>query len=230
VTDSDARLPHGYTNATRRLDGVIHKAYQGPDADLRHRVERAALSALRGRFPVPEVLRGPDGELCVAEVPGRPGQEALDGGHAAAVLRRCGEARRRLSLIDPATVPGLAGVDVCVKQGETIVHGDFGPQNMLVSADAGEVVAVVDWEWCHLGSAVEDLAWAEWIVRTHHPAAVPHLDEMFAGFGARPPWPERHAAMLDQCRRLGEFCRRWGAPDAVRMWAARTATTEAFRE
>ena len=47
--------------------------------------------------------------------------------------------------------PGLPG------SGEVIVHGDFGPQNLLLSSDARDVPAVVDWEWCHLGSAGEGL-------------------------------------------------------------------------
>ena len=109
-------------------------------------------ATLAGRFPVPAVLPGREGELCVRAVAGWHGQDALeDDRHAPAVLRLCGQLRRRLSGIGPAAVPGLPG------SGEVIVHGDFGPQNLLLSSDARDVPAVVDWEWCHLGSAVEDL-------------------------------------------------------------------------
>lgn len=218
------RLPHGYTNETGRRDGLVRKAYLGPDPERRHRTERAALTGLHGVFPVPEVRDDRDGVLYLTEVIGWHGQEALDAGHGASVLRLCGQVRRRLSEIDTALVPGLAGT------GDVIVHGDFGPQNMLVNATADEVLAVFDWELCRLGSATEDLAWAEWIVRMHHPAVVPLLGELFAGFGDRPAWPDRQAAMLRVCQDCREFCVRWGDPAAVAMWDQRTAETEAFRE
>ncbi|MBO3750434.1 phosphotransferase [Streptosporangiaceae bacterium NEAU-GS5] len=218
------RLPHGYTNETGRSDGLIHKAYLGPDPELRYRTERAALIGLSGRLPVPEVRGGHDGRLLVQEIAGWHGQEALDAGHAGPVLRLCGELRRRLSEVDPAQVPGLSGA------GQVIVHGDFGPQNLLVNAAADEVVAVFDWEWCHLGSAVEDLAWAEWIVRMHHRAAVPFLGELFTGYGSRPPWSERHAAMLRACENCRDFCVRWESPAAVAMWDQRIQQTREFRD
>ncbi|WP_420119777.1 phosphotransferase [Micromonospora sp.] len=222
--DEELRLPHGYTNATSRVAGTVRKSYLGPDAGQRFTVERAALSGLAGSFPVPEVRAAPDGELAVAEVAGWHAQDALDGGHAAAVLRLCGQARRRLSDVDPATVPGLPGT------GEVIVHGDFGPQNILVNEAVDEVLAVIDWELCHLGPAVEDLAWTEWIVRMHHPLAVDHLDHLFTGYGERPGWGERQAAMVRMCLRCRDFCVRWGDPVAAAMWNRRTAATEAFRE
>jgi aminoglycoside phosphotransferase (APT) family kinase protein len=140
------------------------------------------------------------------------------------VLRLCGQLRHALSQIDPATVPGIPGT------GDVIVHGDFGPQNMLVNPAADMVLAVFDWEWCHLGSAVEDLAWTEWIVRMHHPEVVPLLDELYVGYGEPLPWPERKAAMLRICEHCREFCRRWGDPAAVAMWQQRIADTEAFEE
>ena len=47
--------------------------------------------------------------------------------------------------------------------GSVVVHGDYGPQNLLFNPISHEVVAVLDWEFSHSGAAVEDLAWAEWI-------------------------------------------------------------------
>lgn len=112
----------------------------------------------------------------------------------------------------------------------TGLHGDFGPQNMLLTRDGGAVLAVIDWELCRLGSAVEDLAWTEWIVRTHHPAAVRELDELFAGYGERPAWSERHGAMLAGCHRCLDFCARWGSTEAVALWEERVRVTEAFED
>ena len=33
-----------------------------------------------------------------------------------------------------------------------------------------------------------DVAWAEWIVRTHHPHLVPALSALFDGYGEEPSW------------------------------------------
>nr|WP_199849249.1 phosphotransferase [Streptomyces acidiscabies] len=110
------------------------------------------------------------------------------------------------------------------------VHGDFGPQNLLVTPDGVTAFAVIDWESAYLGTVVEDLAWAEWIIRTHHPHLLLCLDELFVGYGARPAWSEWRAAMLRACHRCRDFCRRWEDPAAVALWDERIAATEAFRE
>lgn len=219
-----ARLPHGYTNVTERRPGAVRKAYLGPDVRERRDVELAALTGLAGRFPVPAVVSSGDDELATAEVAGWHGQEALDAGRAREVLALCGRLRRELSAIDPATVPGLPG------SGPAVVHGDFGPQNLLVTPGADRVLAVLDWEWAHRGDPVEDLAWAEWIVRTHHPHLVPELDGLYDGYGQRPEWTVRQQAMLDICHRCLEFCVRWEDPVAVELWHERIAATNAFQE
>jgi aminoglycoside phosphotransferase (APT) family kinase protein len=41
----------------------------------------------------------------------------------------------------------------------SVVHGDFRTGNLLVSPD-GAIRAVLDWEMCHLGDPLEDLAWS----------------------------------------------------------------------
>jgi aminoglycoside phosphotransferase (APT) family kinase protein len=221
-----ARLPHGYTNLTTLSAGVVRKRYLGPDAQQREHVERAALEALWGRFPVPRVLPS-TGELGTAEVAGRHGQEVLDDSdeqRVRNVLRLCGRLRRDLSEIDPESVLGLPGA------GNVIVHGDFGPQNLLVNNDGDSAQAVVDWEWAHLGNPIEDLAWAEWIVRTHHPDAVPYLGELFDGYGARPGWADRKSAMLRMCHQCKDLCERWDNPAAAALWSSRIAATSSFTE
>src|SRR5438270_3480256 len=132
----DGRLPHGYTNLTGSATGIVRKAYIGPEADERLRVERATLTALHGRLPAPAVRDQDDDALYLTEVAGWHAQESLDAGQAEQVLRLCGELRRRLSEVDPATVAGLSG------SGAVVVHGDFGPQNLLVDDSAEAVVAV----------------------------------------------------------------------------------------
>ena len=135
----------------------------GSDAAERSEREYLCLTNLADRLPVPQAL---DRDLArpaltLREVPGTHGQDMIEAGRAAEVLRLLGALLARLQEIDVTAVPGLPG------SGEVIVHGDFGPQNLLV--DGGHVSALLDWEFAHLGRPVEDLAWAEWIVRMHHP-------------------------------------------------------------
>lgn len=41
----------------------------------------------------------------------------------------------------------------------SVVHGDYRTGNFLYN-DNGEITAILDWEMCHLGDPLEDLAWA----------------------------------------------------------------------
>jgi aminoglycoside phosphotransferase len=213
-------LRHSYTNDTRGDGVVVVKRYQGPDAARRRRRERAVLRALAGRLPVPPLLDGADpGATRMGFLPGVPGQELVDAGAAGPALRACGTMLRRIHEI---TIRGYA-------PGEVLVHGDYGPNNVLISPDSGQVTGVLDWEWAHPGTPIEDLAWCEWIVRMHHPAQVAALDAFFAGYGARPGWARRHAAMVDRCRELREFCRPW-TDAGVRLWQNRLAVTAGWSE
>lgn len=146
-------------------------------------------------------------------VEGVHGQALLSAGHASAGLAACG---RTLNLINQR-LPGL-------------VHGDFGPQNILFTADAEDVVGVLDWEFAHEGSPIEDIAWCEWIVRMHHPGAATQLTVFFEAFGTRPTWQARHAEMLRRCASLQELCRRWGDHNGVALWNSRLDATLAWVE
>ena len=86
-----------------------------------------------------------------------------------------------------------------------LVHGDYGPQNLLLDPESLEVVAVLDWEFAHDGDRVEDLAWAEWIVRLHHRDAVQYLPSLFEEYGQRPDWALRQAVMMQRCARRRSF-------------------------
>jgi len=196
------RMRHGYTNSVTGDGTVVVKRYVGPDRRTRRDTEVRALSALAGRLPVPRILDVGEDTLTTAMLPGTHGQELIARGHAAAVLRSCG---RLLPSVPP-------------------VHGDYGPQNMLFDPGTFEVTAVLDWEWAHPGDPIEDLAWAEWIVRTHHPDRVGALDALFEGYGHRPPLAERRAAALARCRQLRD------RPGSDPVWAQRVAATEAWTD
>lgn len=217
------RLPHGYTNFTRRLaGGLVEKTYDGPRRWDNARRELACLTALPGRLPVPAVVHHDVGvpRLILTELPGIHGQDLLDAGRHAAVLKLVGSALAALQRIAIDGVPGLAG------RGAVIVHGDFGPQNMLLDLSSGSVTGILDWESAHVGGRIEDLAWAEWVVRAHHPDAVDALDILFDGAGLRPPWPDRHAAMLQQIRDVLAYCESAGMEGSADDWRDRLRKTE----
>ncbi|HET6533217.1 MAG TPA: phosphotransferase [Actinoplanes sp.] len=195
-------MPHGYTNTVAGDGLVVVKRYVGPDRHHRRDTEVRALTALAGRLPVPRVLDVRGDTLTTAALPGVPGQDLITRGHAPAVLRSCG-----------LLLPSLP-----------LVHGDYGPQNMLFDPGTCEVTGIVDWEWAHDGDPIEDLAWAEWIVRTHHPDQVDALDALFEGYGHRPPFAARKAAALARCRQLRD---RPGSPP---VWIERVAATSAWTE
>lgn len=168
---------------------------------------------MTGRVPVPRVLGSGERSLTLERMQGAHGQDLIDAGHGAAVLRACG---RMLARIHAAE--------------DGLVHGDYGPNNLLLDPVTFDVTAVLDWEWSHPGSPVEDLAWCEWIVRMHHPSAVRFLDSFFAAYGAPvPPWEQRHAEMLRRCGELLAYCRRADpGGSGERLWADRTTTTAAW--
>ncbi|HUD52216.1 phosphotransferase family protein, partial [Parvibaculum sp.] len=41
----------------------------------------------------------------------------------------------------------------------SVVHGDYRTGNFLVNGE-GDIKAILDWEMCHLGDPLEDIAWA----------------------------------------------------------------------
>ena len=138
------------------------------------------------------------------------------------VLRLLGVFLHELQQLSPATVPELAGT------GAVIVHGDFGPQNVLV--DGHRIAAVLDWEFAHVGQSIEDLAWAEWIVRMHHPETSDAVGELHRGAQLSPDWSARHGAMLARCHRVMVFCEQNRQPAGVRLWHERLRATEAWVE
>lgn len=220
------RLPHGYTNHTRRLTGgLIEKRYTEADG-ARAAVEAACLARLREYLPVPALVSFDEhaSVIVMKHVPGRHGQELLGAGLAATVLELVGTTYRRLRELQVDLLPELPG------DGAVITHGDFGPQNMLFDLDQGVVTAVLDWEFAHRGAPVEDLAWAEWIVRMHHPEVVDALPALFDGSGLIPLWAERHEAMVQRCGELLRLCEGNGDSSGEELWRLRTETTTAWTE
>ena len=220
-----SRLRHGYTNLTRRLPGGrVEKRYEGPDARAAFERELECLTRLAGRLPVAEVVdadaAGP--VLMLREVTGQHGQDLIEEGRAAEVLRALGLLHVRLRAIDPDMAPGLSGT------GPVIVHGDFGPQNVLI--EGGMVAVLLDWEFAHRGQPIEDLAWAEWIVRMHHPTQRDAIPELLDAARLDVDWAIRHATMIDRCRELLRRVERSGTAEAVELWQVRLRRTEQWTD
>ncbi len=216
---------HGYTNDTVLLGGaLVRKSYRGSDAAARQHTELACLGGLANHLPVPVVAAVADRVTEMQRLPGRHGQGLIDDGHGYDVLHAVGVLLRRLQALPLDLVqPPLSG------SGEVLVHGDYGAQNMLFD-DRCQVTALLDWEFAHRGDAIEDLAWAEWIVRMHHPRHVEATSELFAGYGERPPWRDRQTFMTQRCRQLRDRCLSQGLSEAADTWASRSRTTAAWRE
>jgi hypothetical protein len=221
---------HGYTNLTDTDGEVVTKVYQGPDAAQRAAREQAALRSFGAGVPVPTLVSGTSSETVTALAPGTPGQDLLDAGRASMVLRACGALAGAVATL-PRT--GLPGDDEAPSPGLVRCHGDFGPQNMLLDPDSGEVTALLDWEMVDVCHPLRDLAWAEWIVRMHHPDRVDDLDALFEGYGARPAWADRQAQMVASCERRAAFVQDWPSPgqcEALALWRLRTRTTASWLE
>jgi aminoglycoside phosphotransferase len=222
-------LKHGYTNDTETDGRTVTKRYRGPDADRRRRREEAIYSSLGDRLPLPRVLASEPNALILERLAGVPGQELLEQ-QPTKVLRAVGRLARRVHEMDLDQVVDRLVADDEGSAGGVLVHGDFGPQNVLLDPSTVRPTALLDWEFAHLGRPVEDLAWAEWIVRTHHAPLVDQLWALYDGYGERPDWAERHAAMITKCEWALDFAGRWEpeATPVAEMWRQRLSATRAF--
>lgn len=229
-----ATMPHGYTHRTTRLGSVITKAYRGPWALTGCARETAALAALAGQLPVPRVIATGTDWLQTELMPGVHGQDLIAAGLAGPVLAACGRTLRRIHALPiPPVLAELAEPAGSAPAGEAVVlvHGDYGPNNVLLDERARAVTAVLDWEWTRPGAAIEDLAYTEFIVRLHHPADVSALDGFYSAYGTRPPWRGVQQTILGRCESLLEFCQGWQADGpAARAWAERIEIVRSWTE
>lgn len=58
----------------------------------------------------------------------------------------------------------------------SLVHGDFGPQNIIFQPDS---IKVVDWEFAGWGNPLYDIAWVVWFVHLHYPHLCKELSATF---------------------------------------------------
>lgn len=123
----------------------------------------------------PPHLRDPEvlGRLCdnaidvLAAIHGEPWQDRGLPGRPTGYLERQ-VARWNAQLAGTPSAERLKGLDELTRwvsanvppNGETtIVHGDFGLHNMILSATEPKIEAVLDWEMATLGDPIADLVW-----------------------------------------------------------------------
>jgi aminoglycoside phosphotransferase (APT) family kinase protein len=171
----------------------------------RRDVEAASLRFLSGKVPVPGLLpSGPD-EVRMEWVPGIMGQSFVCNLSSPAVrlrkhttlMEQCGRFIARLH-----EVPVPSGAGILPGSGTVVAHGDFAPYNVLVHGRSGQIHGVVDWELCHLGHPVEDLAWMEWSMREWHWPPPEAIAALYRAYGRWFPWADRHHAMIERRRPL----------------------------
>lgn len=231
------RLPHGYTNLTTSDGTTVTKRFAGPQVSERIEREASVLRAIGSVVPVPAVKRVGEDHITMRHMPGTHGQALLTPETASSVLAACGRVLARIHAVPAGVLPFESTPDMAALGLTVLVHGDFGPNNVLVDPATREVTAVLDWEWAHLGRPVEDLAWCEWIVRMHHPDCIDAIPHLYHGYGTQaPPWEQLRGAMLARIRELHDYCasetdpeRLAGARAGVAEWRRRHAVTTNWR-
>lgn len=171
------------------LEGVATKRHGGADGVTRSATSALALAAAaEAGLPVP-VLLGVEGRVLRTAVvtTGVLGVQLLTV-RPVDVLTAIGAFAARLHATPPP-----AGLPVGDPDG-VWVHGDLCPVNVVV--DEGLVTAALDWEDARVDDPLVDLVWTEWLVRTHHPAAVGHLGALYDAHGTRPPPAARRRAAM----------------------------------
>ena len=217
-------MPHGHTNATVTDGQVVVKTYLGPDSDRRQAREDLALRRLSDSLPVPPLIDSVPGMSTTALVAGVPGQEAIAAGSASEVLHACGRLLRELQEVDPRRM-----FDAC--DGTVLVHNDFGPNNIVMDRGLASASLLCDWEWVTVGDRITDLAWAEFIVRLHHPESVQAMRLLFEGYGEKPTWGLRQAAMIRRATAHRAFVKRWyGSGEATAVWSDRITAIASWRD
>jgi Phosphotransferase enzyme family len=216
-------LPHAYTNDVWASGQLVTKTYRGPGAIRRQQREELAIRSVADRLPVAAIVESRPGVLVLGKVAGRPGQELIDRGDGDVVMFGLGRTLRDLQAIRPCFFAEFDGAGV-------LVHQDFGPNNVLLAEHDGAVVLVADWEWSTVGRPITDLAWAEFIVRMHHPDHLGCVPALFDGYGTRPAWSERQAAMARRAAALATWVRSHQGAEAAATWEDRSRCIEQWRE
>lgn len=187
----------------------------------------AAMTAARaGGLPAPEVLARAASErgvaVALAYLPGRSLLELMLGDPRSAVdwARRMGQLQRRLHEVPaPAPVPTLTGdgghpfgagpADEPIPAGDTLLHLDWHPGNLLGDPASGRISGILDWDNAHRGHPLLDLA------RTESMLVVE------PGLGRLPAEARDRLAAVRVAWADGYGPEAFAIPDVFRRWAGR---------
>ncbi|PKO13093.1 MAG: hypothetical protein CVU39_20845 [Chloroflexi bacterium HGW-Chloroflexi-10] len=187
----------------------------------RWNTENSLLPLLQGKLPVPTLLpNNTDGEILLKAVAGLHAQDVINNDSQANILLGLGRLLQQIQSLSVEPFQGLL-----TGNGTVLVHGDFGPQNLLVNQKSYQPALLFDWEWAHLGDPVEDAAWCEWIVRMFHQPAAKDLPRFYEAYGQLPAWSDRHESMQMTCRRHLDFARLMGRRKTIQQWQNRVVYT-----
>jgi tRNA A-37 threonylcarbamoyl transferase component Bud32 len=220
-------LRYGYTNSTRLENRVVVKTYSGADSQNRFLTELVMYQQLQDMPFMPELVGYDKDALTISTryVESRHAQDLLEE-HCDIVPFSLGKLARELQLVKVDAIAGSKR-----NEPDVLVHGDFGPQNLLFAPESFSERYLVDWEWAHFGDRFEDIAWAEWIIRMHYDSNQQMIASLYKGFGLVPPWETRHELMIRKCENILDFAKRDDDnTQAISMWIDRVAQVKSFEE
>ncbi|NEB51937.1 phosphotransferase [Streptomyces griseus] len=206
---------------------MVTKHYRGPDAALRLAREAAAVTALEGRLPVAGLVRRESDRLHFAHVPGTHAKELMSKSGTVRVLASCGRTLKRIHAVDPRGIFDNSPIP----PGHTLVHGDYGPNNVLLDAETMEICAVLDWEWSRVGDPVDESPGASGSYGCTTRSSWRRWTDFYGAYGERPSWAVRHKAMVGLCRSLVTFWEQWRPGSEITAHRrSQLATTENWSE
>lgn len=192
----------------RVIEAAVHAGVKTPaarwlnDALLRDGASAYFLDWVAGEAIGRRVVRNPELEAARAKLPHELAQtlarihsiKAVTGLDAPAspAQHALGQLRTMLGSM-PSTHPAIEyalrwlSERAPTNEEIVLVHGDFRTGNFMVTPDG--LSALLDWEFAHLGSPWEDVAWVsvrDWRFN--------RLDKPIGGFAAREPFYEAYAA------------------------------------
>lgn len=219
-------LPYGYTNSTRLENRIVVKTYSGADSQSRFLTELVMYQQLRDMPFMPELVGYDKDALTISMryVESRHAQDLLEE-YCDIVLFSLGKLARELQLVKIDTI-----VESKRNAPDVLVHGDFGPQNLLFAPESFSEPYLVDWEWAHFGDRFEDIAWAEWIIRMHYDSNQQMIASLYKGFGIVPLWEARRELMIRKCEKILDFAKRDDNTQAISTWIDRVAQVKSFKE
>ncbi|PKN85213.1 MAG: hypothetical protein CVU46_11810 [Chloroflexi bacterium HGW-Chloroflexi-8] len=200
----------------------VTKRYLGPGSLHRWQTEKCILNAVKKSLPVPIILENEEeAEILMKLIPGKKASDFFSEVNSSKLLGQLGQLLLNVHAYPVQELQGLIHGD-----GEVLVHGDFSLFNVLLDQNSNGLLALVDWEWAHLGDPVEDLAWMEWTIRMNFGRFSRDLPFFFEAYGNLPDWHYRKEAMIMRCQRNLEFVRMNGERKSIQQWQNRMQITK----